>query len=458
MRRNREYKEREMALMMEFKRELPLHCGYDVIVVGGGPAGCAAAVAAAREGAKTLLVEATGMLGGMATAGLVNAFAPYTDWERVLYGGIALRVLEAMKFQMPHVDSEALHWVPIDPEALKRIYDGMVTGAGADILFNTMLCAVEMADEHHVGAVVVNNKAGLAAYKAKAYVDCTGDADLCAWAGAEYEQGGGDGNVQPSSLCFVLSNVDEDAFRCGPGTLHIDNPDSCIHAIVESGRYDIPDKHICAHFSGPNTMSFNAGHVHGVDNTDPLSVSRGLAAGRKLAYEHKRGLADHHPAFADSYLAATAPVMGVRESRRVVGDYVFTLEDYLARRSFGDEILRNNYYIDIHNTREEGARQKGSMAWNSDSRFERYGKGESHGLPYRCLTPKALRNVLVAGRSVSCDRAAQGSLRVMPACLCMGEAAGIAAKFASDMPQADVHAVDVQRLRQRLKEEGAYLP
>ena len=353
------------------------------------------------------------MLGGMATAGLVNAFAPFSDREgkTLFYGGIARTVMEAMKAQMPRVDSNHVNWVPIDPEVLKRVYDGMVTGAGARVLFNTMLCAVEMADEGRVGAVVVNNKAGLTAYSAKVYVDCTGDADLCAWAGAACERGDGDGNVQPASLCFILSNVDEYAFAHGSGTLHIDNPHSAIHAIVESGKYDIPDKHVCAHFSGPGTMSFNAGHVFGVDNTDPASVSKGLIAGRKLACEHKRGLADYHPAFADAYLAATAMAIGVRESRRVIGDYVFTIGDYLDRRTFEDEILRNNYYIDIHNTPAEGGRQKGGERWWSDTRFEHYGNGETHGLPYRCLTPKTLQNVLVAGRCVSCDHATQGSLR-----------------------------------------------
>ncbi|OJU10496.1 MAG: hypothetical protein BGN88_05065 [Clostridiales bacterium 43-6] len=135
-----------------------------------------------------------------------------------------------------------------------------------------------------------------------------------------------------------------------------------------------------------------------------------------------------------------------------------TVEDYLARKSFPDEVYRNNYFIDIHTTPEEAGQVRSGETLFVEERFERYKDGESHGVPYRCLTPKGLKNVLVAGRSISTDRITQGSTRVMPSCLCMGEAAGMAAKFAVDMAEADVHRVDTDRLRDRLREEGAYLP
>ncbi|MBC8002241.1 MAG: FAD-dependent oxidoreductase, partial [Opitutaceae bacterium] len=140
---------------------------------------------------------------------------------------------------------------------------------------------------------------------------------------------------------------------------------------------------------------------------------------------------------------------------RIIGDYVLCAEDYIARRSFDDEICRNSYFIDLHLTKDE-ARTKGEL--EMAERFNRYGKGESHGIPYRCLTPRDLKNVLVAGRSISCDRSVQGSVRVMPVCLAMGEAAGMAAAHALRVPGVNVHEVDTNELRRRLRDEGAYLP
>ncbi|MNC06341.1 FAD dependent oxidoreductase [compost metagenome] len=145
--------------------------------------------------------------------------------------------------------------------------------------------------------------------------------------------------------------------------------------------------------------------------------------------------------------------MGVRETRRITGDYVLSVDDYVNRRSFEDEICRNSYFIDIHGTEKEE-----KQAGGKPEVIKRYGPGESHGIPYRCLTPRSLKNVLVAGRSISCVREVQGSVRVMPVCLAMGEAAGIAAALAAQLPNHDVHTVDAQILRRRLKEEGAYLP
>jgi hypothetical protein len=447
--------------LKEFKIEsknIPMNDQYDVIIVGGGPSGCAAAIASSREGAKTLLVEASGMLGGAATLNLVNAWTPFSDGEKVIYGGLASRILEATKSHMPHIDSKMTDWVPIDYEALKVIYDSFVTDAGAKVLFNSMLCSVEMTDVDTVECIVVCNKAGMTAYKAKVYVDCTGDADLCAWAGAEFEKGDNSGELQPATHCFILSNVDEYGYYNGV-TMRPENPESPVYKMVADKNYKIPDTHLCHSFIGPRTMGFNAGHVWNVDNTDPESSSVANMIGRKLAVDFRDALAKYHPkAFANAYLVSTASNIGVRETRRILGDYRFNLEDYLRKASFSDEICRNNYFIDIHNTPEETQKHKKDTVWHSDNRYEPYKKGESHGIPYRCLTPKGLTNVLVAGRSISCDRITQGSVRIMPACLCMGEAAGLAAKLASDLDLIDVHQVDTQLLRRRLIEEGAYLP
>jgi glycine/D-amino acid oxidase-like deaminating enzyme len=434
-------------------RTLPLIEQYDVIVAGGGPAGCTAAAAAAREGARTLLVEAAGALGGMGTLGLVPAWCPFSDKQKILYRGLAETVFNATKAGMPHVKPDALDWVAIDPELLKRVYDDLVTSAGAEVLFNTQLCAVETRGNGAVDAVIVSNKAGLSAYRAKVYVDATGDADLAAWAGAKFQKGDETGELQPATHCFMISNVDEYGYRFGPG-LHGANPASPIHAIRKSGKYPlIPDTHMCNNLVGPGTVGFNAGHVWNVDNTDPSSVSRGLIHGRKMANAFRDALAEFFPtAFANGYLVSTGALLGIRETRRILGDYVLTADDFISLRSFADEICRNAYYIDIHHKQSEVGKK------NADVRHgHRLQPGESHGLPYRCLTPKGLANVLVAGRSISTDRVVQGSTRVMPVCLAMGEAAGMAAAMAAS-GGADVHAVDTARLRTRLREVGAYLP
>lgn len=432
---------------------------WDVIVVGGGPAGCTSATASAREGAMTLLIEATGCLGGMGTSGLVPAWCPFSDQEKIIYKGLAEKVFREAKKDVAHVRADDMDWVPIASERLKRVYDDMLVESGAHVLFNSVLSSVEVDEKGKVDAIIISNKSGLTAYRAKVYVDCTGDADLSAWAGAKFYKGEDiTSDLQPATHCFILSNVDDYAYINGPN-LHPSNPESPIYEIVKSGKYPlISDVHFCSNIIGPSTIGFNAGHLWNADNTDPENLSKALLKGRKIAASIRDALAEVHPkAFANSYLVATGSLMGIRETRRIIGDYYLTIEDYVARRNFEDEICRNSYFIDIHNAEEEAELVKNNEL-DITLRFEQYKKGESHGIPYRSLTPKGLVNVLVAGRSISCDRTVQGSVRVMPVCLAIGEAAGVAAGMAARMEKPDVHAIDVKVLRNRLKEEGAYLP
>ncbi len=448
------------------ERKLPLDDSWDVVVVGGGPAGCAAAAACAREGAKTLLIEATGALGGMGTMGLVPWFCGYSDGEKIIARGLAERVLEECRDGMPHLkakmEKNPLATPAIDPELLKRVYDHMVGELGAHVLFCTRLTSVESADGR-VNALIVSNKNGLTAITAKAYVDCTGDGDLAAWAGAEFEKGDQDGRMQPGSLCFMISNIDEEALAKGP-RIHFYDPDSPVHEAIRSDEYpDIIDLHSCNIKIGPGTYGFNTGHVYGLDNTDPQSVSSNLVRGRKIAAQYHQAFSEHHPAFANSHLVATGGLIGARETRRIMGDYYLTVQDYLYRRSFPDEICRNAYGIDVHSPRESAKSLAGKsveeMKESVKKSMAKLGKGESFGVPYRCLTPEGLKNVLVAGRCISSDRQVNGSIRIMPCCLNTGEAAGIAAAMAiQDQDEVDVHEVDTWELRRRLKEHGAYLP
>lgn len=443
-------------------RSIPLSGSWDVIVAGGGPAGCTAAAAAAREGARTLLIEFSGALGGSGTSALVPSWCPFSDKEKIIYRGLAEKVLIECKAGMPHVAPEHVDWVPIDPERLKRVYDGLVTSSGAQVLFNTFLSAVERDEQGEVTAIIVSNKQGLSALRAKVYVDCTGDADLSAWAGADFHLGDESGDLMPATHCFVIANVDDYALRHlykGGIGLHANDPDSPIFKIIASGKYPlIPDGHVCAIAIGPGTVGFNAGHLWKVDNTRPETVSAALVQGRRMAEQFLAALAEFCPkAFANAFLVTTGSQMGIRETRRIVGDYELTLDDYLARRSFPDEICRNCYFIDIHHALEDVAKNNAEKREGLKHAIY-YGPGESHGIPYGSLVPKGLRNVLVAGRSISCERIVQGSVRVMPVCLAMGEAAGMAAAHAAQSHEGDVHAVEINRLRRRLREEGAYLP
>lgn len=456
---------------------------WDVVVLGGGPAGCTAAASAAREGAKTLLVEATGFLGGMGTGGLVPAWCPFTDKQgTILYAGMAEQVLKATMAAMPHLPPEKLDWTPIYPERLKVVYDELVLGHGAEILFHTVLAGVETDGAGRVEAALVANKAGLTAIEAPVFVDCTGDADLAAWAGAEYEKGDpDDGDLQPATHCFVITNVDDYAYQHAERGLkyHHKGGKPLIDDILASGKYpEIPDTHGCNSLLGPGAVGFNSGHLWEVDNTDPVSLSRALPAGRKQAWAFRNALAEFFPsAFGNGWLAMTGSLLGIRETRRILGDYVLTVEDWEARRGFPDEICRNNYFIDVHHKKTEcDAFADGGLDSEAIKVKARHmGPGESHGIPYRCLTPKGLHNVLMAGRAISTDRVVQGSTRVMPVCLAMGEAAGMAAAMAVKTPApgdgaaatdaaggggrtADVRAVDTDALRARLREVGAYLP
>lgn len=438
---------------------IPLDDSFDVIVAGGGPAGCAAAVAAARAGAKTLLIERGGFLGGAGTAMLVPTWCTFSDKEKQICGGIAASVFAEAKRGMAHVAPAALEWVPIDAERLKRVYDRLVTDAGVTVLFHTLLARVETDGRGGVEAVLTANKAGLCAWKAKVYVDGTGDADLAAWAGAPFAKGDpDDGSLMLTTLCFQITNVDEYGFNTGP-TMWSGNPNCPIHAVAKSGRYPaIWTPYFGCTWVGPRTLGFNAGHVRGVDGTSPADVSRGLVEGREMAAQYRDALAEVHPrAFANAHLAATAGQLGIRETRRIVGDYVLTVDDYLARRSFPDDICRNAYEIDLHWSKEQLAAHPEVAARLAAGEFH-YKPGESHGIPYRCLLPKGVRNVLVAGRSVSCERVVQGAIRTMATCLCMGEAAGHAAAMAAGAEEPDVHRVDAQDLRRRLRDAGAYLP
>jgi ribulose 1,5-bisphosphate synthetase/thiazole synthase len=465
---------------------LPAAASVDVLVVGGGPAGCAAAIAAAREGAQTLLVEQFGFLGGMGTAGLVPAWCPFTDGQRCITCGVGFEILEEMKAGMPHIKHDHYDWVPIDAELLKTVYERRVDEAGARILYLThfvdAVCGLvrgrggeqvgPRADGHtarpsyisasplHLAGAIIHNKTGLQRIDARVIVDCTGDADVAAAAGCEFEKGDpASGEMQPCTMCFILAGVDNSVLQPwlwadGARNLLLK---PAIAAAKAAGDLNIIEEAANVAYQSESTIGFNFSHVFDVDATDAEQLSNAMIEGRRLIRHLTNFVRKYLPGCANAYLVHSGVQIGVRETRRIIGDYVLTLADYLARRSFDDEIARNAYYIDIHLSKREWERNMGrQIDWESE--IHRYKPGESHGVPYRCLIPRTTDNLLVAGRSISTDRAVQGSTRVMPTCLATGEAAGCAAALAAQRHDGDVRALDVRRLRTLLRQRGAYLP
>ncbi|OGV67141.1 MAG: hypothetical protein A3K19_10690 [Lentisphaerae bacterium RIFOXYB12_FULL_65_16] len=436
-----------MSLDITLKRSIPVRYDVDVLVVGGGPAGSAAAVAAARQGRSVYLAEGHTCLGGMGTAAMVPLFMMFSDGVNFLADGIGREILDKLRAAGGTVPREG-HG--IRAEILKRVYDDLLRDAGVNFTFQTNLIDVQR-DGDRVTHAVFAAKSGLFAVRAKFFIDGTGDGDLCAWAGAPFEKGDAEGNLMPGTLCSIWANVDWDAFRQSKTNVHERLLDA-----FRDGVFSVQDRHLPGMWPvGPNLAGGNIGHTFGVDGTDERSVSKALVDGRRMLLEYERFYKQYIPGYANMDLVATGSLLGLRETRRITGDYELNLADFKARAAFPDEIGRYCYPVDIHASKPDPvAYAKFEQEFLRDYR---YGKGESYGIPYRTLTPKGLANVLVTGRCISCDRYIQGSVRVMPGCYITGQAAGVAAALALERG-ADTRGVAIPELQARLKKLGAFLP
>jgi len=418
---------------------------YEVIVVGGGPAGCAAAVASARHGAKTLLIEMSGMPGGMGTLGLVPAWCPFSDGKQLLYRGIAEEVFSKSRPGNCSSGQEQLNWVPIDVEKLKLTYDELLREAGVDVHFFSTVTDVQKSSDDMIDALIVGSRAGLTAYKAPIFIDATGDGDVAARAGVPFEIGGPDGKTQQTTLCFLAAGANLYDYQFSNYIGRVWSNEN------KEARYT--HKSCCGHMltnmNGNGIVGFNAGHMEGFRSDDIPALSRGMMDGRIIARDLLEDLKKFAPAvYAGAQVVNTAGAMGIREGRRFESDYQLVWTDYRDRRSFEDEIARNSYFVDIHGS-------TGSKDLEREIEATRYKPGESHGIPYRSLLPKGIRNLLLSGRCISADRIVYGSTRVMPVCLVTGQAAGTAAALAAEHG-TDPRGVDPQDLRAKLRSDGAY--
>ena len=426
---------------MLYEKRLSLKYETDILVVGGGAAGVAAAIAAARAGKSVLLVESQGALGGLATSGMVPAFATFSDGVNLLASGIGYEIRKGVSKDVPLKS----YWTSINCEELKRELDRVVTEAGVKVSFFTTLYDVITVDGR-VESVVLGSKSGLFSAKAKVYIDCTGDGDLCAFGGGEFEMGDENGAVMPQTLCSIWSDVKKKRTV---------KQDARIEEAYRDGVLSVEDRHLPGIFYNEGGIGGgNIGHTYDINPLDEVSLTEAMMDARRRLPEYEIYYKKYLKGYEDMKLCSTAAILGVRESRRVKCDYMLGVDDFLSRAVFDDEIGRYCYPVDIH---VKGTDSEAYEAFLKEyKKTLRYKKGESYGIPYRTLIPISFKNVLVAGRCVGTDRKMQASIRVMPGCFITGQAAGTAAALATESD--DVRDIDIKELQRSLVALGAYLP
>ena len=439
-----------------FQRHLPVESNYDVVVIGGGPGGCATAITAGRLGAKVLLVESGCMLGGMGTAGFVSNWYDMSDGERLLCCGIVEELIDELAERGGLKPGSAPRGTPnrnsagFKPESLTVVLDDFCAKAGVDVRFATTFIAANMNGKDRLDGVVLSNVDGLCYVKAKTFIDATGDAKVVDACGLPYRQAGRDTpNIMPPTLCAAVYNIDF--------TKYSDRvKQEMVHKAIADGFFSQPDRHIPGIFrNGETSATMNSGHLFHTDATNNKSYSKALADGRKQVQEYVEFYRKYVPGCEDMQVMVSGSLLGIRESRRTVGEYELNYEDYKARRWFPDQIGVYKKVVDIHvyDTSDE--------QWKRYSEefktLDRLAKGESYGIPYGILVPKGMRNLWVAGRCNSSDIKVHGAIRDQPACLMMGQAVGTAVvqSYRTGEPACDLN---VKTLVESLRKQNVYLP
>ncbi|MBQ8895086.1 MAG: FAD-dependent oxidoreductase [Clostridia bacterium] len=445
----------------------------DVLVIGGGPAGVCAAICAARLGVKVTLVEQSGSCGGMATAGLVGPFMTCYDakGERMIIRGIFQEIVERLvKRGFAIHPKEVLggtaftswikvghdHCTPFEAEGLKLVLDEMLLEVGVEILYHTAFLE-PVLEENKITGVKVASKSGIEELYAKVVIDCTGDGDVAARAGVPFEMGNEElGLIQPATMFFHISNVDTDAVEADiQANLHnFYRKDGVnyrsLHWRVaearEAGDWSL-DRVSIGLFRMPKKDEWcvNTSRLMGIDSTSNVSLTRAEIEGRKQADEIFRFFRKYVPGCENARLKATASHVGIRESRHIQGEYRLTAEDLLAARVPEDSVFIAANSVDVHGL--FGPKSNEYVPIN----------GDYYGVPYRSLLPQKIEGLLLAGRCVSADSTAAGAIRVMPPCMAMGQAAGIAAAL-SVQQTCTPKALDATVLIGSLKENGVFLP
>ncbi len=450
-------------------QKIPVTDEYDVVVCGGGPAGCAAALSARRSGCSVLLVENQGQLGGMGTSGLVSHWLggrtyDCKDWvvggifreltKKAVDRGIALMPMpEPEGRYSPHGWGQAgpiTAGIPFDPFAMASMLDDEMRTAGVDVLFFTRIIDVKLSGSV-ISHVVIHNKSGLQAVPAKTVIDSTGDADVAALSGCETVLGREEDRLMtPVTLQVQFDHIDADLLAnyanqqdTGGAFRWLDE----IQKLIKEGEWPFEyNRLISVQLTDKDTFMVNTSRLTGCDGTDGASISKAMAQGRKESLQLLAILRKHAPGFANARIKAVAPLLGVRETRRIIGDFVLRVQDLVDDIPLLDVIGLSAYGWDLPDPKRPSD--------NPNIGKERGVKKEILEIPYRIMIPRPITNLICPGRAVSVEREILGPMRVMAPCMAMGEAAGVAVQQAISKNIA-LASVDTTALRSHLQAHGA---
>lgn len=454
-----------MTESVSYQKQLPVAARADVLVVGSGPAGLAAAISSARNGARTLLVERYGFLGGNLTAALVGpCMTSYSlDGKTQLIKGI----FEELVLRMERLGA-AIHpskipagseysgfivyghdkVTPFNPEAVKMVAMEMCLEAGVELLLHTFVVDA-IVDGLAVAGVVAANKSGLQALRAGITVDCSADGDVAARAGVPFQIGRAeDGLTQPMTLFFRVKNVDDERVKAYVKAHPEDYRPfaSLVQQARERGEFEIPRRGVGLYKSlEPGVWRINTTRIQRRNGTDGRDLTLAEIEGRRQVMALLKFFRTWLPGFEQCELLDTATQIGVRETRRISGEYTLTLDDLVEGRDFDDVVALAGYPVDIHSPTGDGGGATGE--WKTANIYQ---------IPYRCFVPLRVEQLLVAGRSLSATHEALGAVRVMPPAFAMGQAAGTAAALAAAR-SIPPRRVSVPELQAVLVKQGAYL-
>ena len=454
----------------------------DVVVCGGGTAGAIAAIAAARTGARTLLVDQYGRVGGMASTGMSFLGVSDAGGRRAL-GGIGAEMFERLQTLgaafADRPDKQVGSVTVADPLALQHVLLTMLVEAGVRFLLHTV-CADALVEERRVRGLVLANKAGIELLPARAIVDATGDGDVAARAGARFVLGRGrDGVMQPATRIFRVAGVDIETMFAylrehpeemdlperwdGSGytaedlrttSVVMDAFPTLVARSRAAGELTVPRDRIGVETGPvPGVVTINATRVHGVDGTDPDAVSLAEIESQRQMFDVVQFLRRRVPGFERAWLLDSAYQLGVRETRHILGGYTLTLDDVLSGRDFPDTVARGAYPVDLHDV-HAGAEVLGTTVGGGGVTLRRIER--AYGIPFRCLVPAEIDGVVVAGRAISASHEAAGSVRGQAVCMATGHAAGTIAALSCREGVAP-RRVDIAAVHHALTEQRAVL-